>query len=1082
MESRMKRHNRQVMYVGLISLVLAMGAMVQAGVVLDDPLQGSTSGIQDGGTFDSGGWRVTGDYNSIIWHLPHSVSKGAAEFYLKGVNSSYPHKTEHFHMYDYTWYNSDYQYGDPGYRNNPYKHFVRKTGTDDPPRNGSCEIVYATPLAFFELDTAVFSWSTETNYKFRIEWGPEGGNTRLKVFRDGAQMLSEVIAGNYTPTGHSVRLGASPRRAGEGSEIGAVYSYLKVWDLSSYVPDPPTVSYPANGETIKSNLAFIKWTGDSHTDYQVRICTADNPEAGIVWDSGEASSIRDWAWTGALPNLTNYYIYVRLGNSGDWSNWSAAGRWFRVDNSYNDSNIVKVQGNSLKDAGGPFLGLGWTYMAAMWMCKNDRAGFQSDLDFMNDKGFNYMRILSEVPGACSSCYWWGRSINASTYQCQHGAWADPWSDYDQQLKDCIDVAYDQYGIRTEITIFGGAGESFPTYAGRQAHCQRVLNALVGREQKVIQIEVGNEAWQTGFPGSQGITDLRNLAAYIAARTSIPVSLSATCGTNDDLLTLYSGSAADITTEHFSRDLGTSEGHWYPVRDCWRVGTLYPGIAPVSSNEPIGPGSSVNSEDHPIHIVSAPVFAWLANLPMYVFHSRAGVRRDLLFQNMAGVDSLVYLRQILPPDLASWIRNDGIENAAPFTVFCNGQANKYWTDVGGATTGCHRNIGGIKDGEFVCYPQGILGGGVTLQARRNVYFTIYDPLTGATVDTLTRTTGEQFNLPQGPEAYIIKGIFTDIIGPPIEASIDLGDPDLQNCMVLTPVGDGDTVVATVGGRTCRKSDQPNDDYYFYFAVCDSFAYQDSRPDLWISFDYYDYDTGTITLNYDSVAGLGQPGGHATHYVNGGSVTLTNSNTWKHAKFHLTDAGFNNGQNGGADFRFGKLWGPSWPAKQPFYIDKVWVTAEEPLPPIIDEVTPDPKTLVAGTAYSEQLDLIQGTLPVSWSVVEGPAGLQVSSSGQVSGWTPGSADVGDHTITIKAENFEGWDPETWVVRVTSNKDFDLDGDVDQEDFGFFQRCLSGDGVGLGQGCDAADLSLDGDVDPTDFSLFWPCLAGPGEPPGC
>jgi hypothetical protein len=63
-----------------------------------------------------------------------------------------------------------------------------------------------------------------------------------------------------------------------------------------------------------------------------------------------------------------------------------------------------------------------------------------------------------------------------------------------------------------------------------------------------------------------------------------------------------------------------------------------------------------------------------------------------------------------------------------------------------------------------------------------------------------------------------------------------------------------------------------------------------------------------------------------------------------------------------------------------------------------------------------------------------------------------------------------------------DFDFDGDVDQTDFGFLQRCLSGSGTSYPTGCTAADLSGDGDVDAEDFDLFWACVAGAGQPPGC
>ncbi len=110
------------------------------------------------------------------------------------------------------------------------------------------------------------------------------------------------------------------------------------------------------------------------------------------------------------------------------------------------------------------------------------------------------------------------------------------------------------------------------------------------------------------------------------------------------------------------------------------------------------------------------------------------------------------------------------------------------------------------------------------------------------------------------------------------------------------------------------------------------------------------------------------------------------------------------------------------------------------------------------------------------------MAVNATGLVGGWTPGTADLGNHTVEIIAENSAGTDAESWVVQVVSGKDFDLDGDVDQVDFGLFQRCSSGDGIGFSEGCARADLSGDGDVDAEDFSLFWPCMAGTSEPPGC
>ena len=63
-----------------------------------------------------------------------------------------------------------------------------------------------------------------------------------------------------------------------------------------------------------------------------------------------------------------------------------------------------------------------------------------------------------------------------------------------------------------------------------------------------------------------------------------------------------------------------------------------------------------------------------------------------------------------------------------------------------------------------------------------------------------------------------------------------------------------------------------------------------------------------------------------------------------------------------------------------------------------------------------------------------------------------------------------------------DMDRDGDVDQEDFGLFQACLSGTGAQYPLGCGDADLHTDGDVDEDDWAVFQSCMAGPNVPPGC
>jgi hypothetical protein len=216
-----------------------------AGLVLDDPLQGSTTGTRSGGVFVAGGWKVTGAYDCIYWHVP-TTSKGAVEWDVRGLQpgecrTGMEDKIEIFHMYDYTFGNSDDNYNG-GYRDNPYKHFVRKIGcvggTVD-----AMELVWKIGDEYVEPDTPVLSWSPTVTYRFREEWEPEGESSRLRTYRDGVLVMSVTLPGLYAPAGLSIRIAASTRRdAAAGAPIDAVYSNVKVWDLSASALAAPVIA------------------------------------------------------------------------------------------------------------------------------------------------------------------------------------------------------------------------------------------------------------------------------------------------------------------------------------------------------------------------------------------------------------------------------------------------------------------------------------------------------------------------------------------------------------------------------------------------------------------------------------------------------------------------------------------------------------------------------------------------------------------------------------------------------------------------------------------------------------------------
>jgi len=388
------------------------------------------------------------------------------------------------------------------------------------------------------------------------------------------------------------------------------------------------------------------------------------------------------------------------------------------------SGRVRLEGHCLVDEQGPFLGLGVSYFTSLWRCKHDRSRLEADLDFLSRQGFNYYRMLSMVG---HNAGWDGLEIAPVSFRSQEDKPVDAWPDYWRQFRELIDLAYDRYRMRTQITIFADA-QLMPGKDDRLEHMRRILAEVVpGREHKIILLEVANEAWQNGFPGDEGVADLREFSKYLNSRTEIPVAITS----NHDwpelrsvkgFEQLYADGVADVATWHFTRDRRSDDG-WKPVYDCWEFGER-PGFPPVSSNEPIGPGSSVNAEKDPLRLAMAAAFAYTAKLPMYVFHSAAGVMGKTRFEDTSGIDCFGPALRLLPADLPNWERNDGQEARAPLTVFAGGKTNRYWSEVESARDGCLRNIGSRQGDRFVCVPIGIRGDGLQVEARQNVTFAAY----------------------------------------------------------------------------------------------------------------------------------------------------------------------------------------------------------------------------------------------------------------------------------------------------------------------------------------------------------------------
>ena len=413
------------------------------------------------------------------------------------------------------------------------------------------------------------------------------------------------------------------------------------------------------------------------------------------------------------------------------------------------TGIVGLSGNSLVDDQGSFNALGATLMWAAWGYRHDLARLEQSLDFLSKHGFDYIRALGVVGDPNGSDYWDGREID------------DAWPDYDQVIAGLTDLAYDVYGLRVEWTLIGDGQVSVPSSAERYALADRFLAMSQGREHKIIHFEIANEAWQNGFPGQSGVDELRALSSYMKDATPILVAASAPAGHDcSDAEAIYGGGVADIATLHFDRDIGQVEGPWRPVRQPWEHENCVPELPVGSNNEPIGPGASVNSESDPERLVAAAITTYVSNLPLYVFHSSAGVRGDEQIWDMPGADAFVAMKTLVPPDLASWTRKNAHWPDSPFVVYAgeNGtlHPDTMWVDLANPESGVVRAYGGVKGSEFFVFPIGILNE-VVMEPRQAMTFDVVDPLTGATLATHTLSPGQTFEL-SGKGALILRGAY------------------------------------------------------------------------------------------------------------------------------------------------------------------------------------------------------------------------------------------------------------------------------------------------------------------------------------
>jgi predicted alpha-1,2-mannosidase len=135
----------------------------------------------------------------------------------------------------------------------------------------------------------------------------------------------------------------------------------------------------------------------------------------------------------------------------------------------------------------------------------------------------------------------------------------------------------------------------------------------------------------------------------------------------------------------------------------------------------------------------------------------------------------------------------------------------------------------------------------------------------------------------------------VIGPGDTATVctTLAATNTDNGLTQEEGGDGTTTPVTIGGESARTTaSTATGDMNIYFQVDPQIA-QDGDFAATVTVEYYDSGTNNWQVQY------AMSGGSA--YTGAGSVTNTNTDTWKTATFTLPDAAVSEAMNNQADFR-------------------------------------------------------------------------------------------------------------------------------------------------------------------------------------
>jgi len=310
----------------------------------------------------------------------------------------------------------------------------------------------------------------------------------------------------------------------------------------------------------------------------------------------------------------------------------------------------RASGRVYVDDAGAFNPVGASLFWGLWGWKNDQARTRQNLACLAGlanapagcptiKIADYVRVLASVQGRS----WEDRETRAD------------WPDYVAQLRSFITAAYNEYGLRTELTIYGGDDPN------PQGVASKVAQALPGLEHMIMHIEAANELT---LPDNDKVRQIVQTMKNAGMTLIAPYSPNG--GEFPAVKDVVTATFATMGTSHPDRSLTCPDDcDWRQARKGWSEGNFLP--FPTSLNEPVGPQSSVAENWSPLQLAMMRATAIISGTGAFVYHTGPGIRgggaEDVRKGRNANFWELPHFAEIgiaikklgdlLPGDVANW---------------------------------------------------------------------------------------------------------------------------------------------------------------------------------------------------------------------------------------------------------------------------------------------------------------------------------------------------------------------------------------------------------------------------------------------